>query len=64
MGMKKHIVICEDYVIKDGVKYGSYHNAFLDAHQGEYLEDGSYVPYLDITTGAHIIPKEVYDMWD
>lgn len=62
--MKKHIAIREDYIIKDGVKYGSHHNAFLDAHQGEYLEDGSYVPHINPNTGNIILPKEIYDMWD
>ena len=31
---------------------------------GYYLEDGSYKPKINVRTGAYIIPKEIYDMWD
>lgn len=53
-----------EYIIKDGIKYASYHNDFLDAHQGEYLADGSYVPALNPLNGHLLMPKEIWDMWD
>lgn len=38
--------------------------AMWNKDAGYYLQDGSYKPKIDIKTGAIILPKEIYDMWD
>ena len=38
--------------------------AMWNEDAGYYLRDGSYKPKIDIKTGAIILPKEIYDMWD